>query len=105
MGEFATHTWYIHTHKKPVTADVKRSLKQTVGPAMLGVQAFIAEATITVRDLLNLKVGDIVVSDKKSDSEVLLCVENLPKFRGKPGVMNGKRAFKITRETSDDEII
>ncbi|TET36215.1 MAG: flagellar motor switch protein FliM [Planctomycetota bacterium] len=105
MGEFATHTWYIHTHKKPVTADVKRSLQRTVGPADLQVQAFIAESSITVRDLLELKIGDIIVTEKQSGAEALLCVENLPKFRGLAGSYNGKRAFRITRVSEDEEVI
>jgi flagellar motor switch protein FliM len=105
MGEFATHTWYIHTHKKPVTADVKRSLQRTMGPADLDVQAFVAETSITVRDLLDLKVGDIILTEKPATEEALLCVEHLPKFRGKPGVFRGKRGFRITRVATDDEFV
>ena len=52
-----------------------------------------------------LKVGDIIVTEKPVGAEALLCVENLPKFRGLAGSFKGNRSFRITRVAEDEEFI
>jgi flagellar motor switch protein FliM len=53
---------------------------------------------ITARELLATKVGDILRLDPEGN-RVLLCVSDLPRFEGRPGVVAGKWAMEVTNAT------
>lgn len=50
----------------------------------------------TVRDLINLKVNDILRLDRGPADPLSVNVENVPKYRGFPGVVKGNRAIQLT---------
>jgi flagellar motor switch protein FliM len=50
----------------------------------------------TVRDLVNLRVGDIVKLNTGPHDPVRLMVESVPKYLGFPGVVKGSRAVQIS---------
>jgi len=50
----------------------------------------------TVRDLLNLKVDDVIRLDKGPADPLNINVENVPKFKGFPGIVKGNRAVQLT---------
>jgi len=53
-------------------------------------------ADITVRDLLELEVGDIIQLGADATMPLDVLVEGKPKFKGIPGLSKGNRAIKIT---------
>jgi flagellar motor switch/type III secretory pathway protein FliN len=59
-------------------------------------------AEITVGDLVNLSVGDIIPLTQDADGELELMVEGVPKYRCFFGVSRGNRAVQVTR-IADDE--
>jgi len=50
----------------------------------------------TVRDLLNLDVGNLIRLNTSPQDPVDVMVETVPKYRGFPGVVKGSRAIEIT---------
>jgi len=50
----------------------------------------------TVRDLLNMKVNDVIRLDKGPADPLNINVENVPKYRGLPGIVKGNRAVQLT---------
>ncbi len=50
----------------------------------------------TVRDLLNLKVDDIIRLDKGPADPLSINVESVPKYKGFPGIVKGNRAVQLT---------
>ena len=59
-------------------------------------------ATITVGDLVNLNVGDIIPLSQDVDGELSLNIEGVPKFKCFLGVSRGNRAVQITRFVDED---
>src|SRR6185437_4206988 len=57
----------------------------------------LGSASITVGDLVNLNVGDIIPLTQDSDGELEVLVEGVPKFRCFFGVSRGNRAVQVTR--------
>lgn len=65
------------------------------------VSVNLGETSITVADLVNLNIGDIIPLNQDCDGELQLKVEGVPKFKCFFGVSRGTRAIQITR--SNDE--
>ena len=53
---------------------------------------------LTGRQLLNLKVGDVVLLDQDEDDLLTARVQGVLKFQGEPGLVKGNKAFKVIRE-------
>ena len=70
-------------------------LKEQFGGVPLGVTGEIGKAQISVMDLLNLKPGDVIQLDRKTKELLDVHVEGIPKFLGRPGVMDNNYAVKL----------
>lgn len=62
----------------------------------LSVTAELGAAFLSVQEVMNLKVGDVIVLDKGVNDDLTLKVEGRPKLFGKPGMSRGNLAFQIT---------
>ncbi len=71
----------------------ERSLKEEIMGAQVELSSVLAEAELSVRELAQLKVGDIVPLEIPEMVEV--CAQDVPIFRGQLGVSDGKYAVKI----------
>src|SRR3954469_2119143 len=70
--------------------------------AEAGVLVNLGISTITVGDLVNLSVGDIIPLGQDADGELDLLVEGVGKFKCFFGVSRGNRAVQITRPVTDE---
>ncbi len=57
----------------------------------------LGSATITVGDLVNLEVGDIIPLGQDADGELKVTIEGVPKLNCLLGVSRGNRAVQVTR--------
>ena len=96
MGRFAPENWFAPTHKANHDAGVTR-ITHALSEAELEVTADLAETRITVRELLDLEVGDLVKTDAPVDSEATVYVEGKPKFKGRPGRNRRNKAVLVSR--------
>jgi len=65
------------------------------------VHAVLGEATVTIRDLLDLKVGDVLTLNKRLTDEVEVYVENELKFYGRAGYLGKHKAVEILYRVID----
>lgn len=70
------------------------AIREEMKGAAVEMSSVLAETTISMRDLLNLKAGDVIPIDLPE--AVTLRAEDIPVFRGRFGVSQGNRAIKIT---------
>ncbi len=61
------------------------------------VSVRLGHTDITVADLVNLQVGDIIPLGQNADGELEVLCESVPKFKCVFGVSRGNRAVQITR--------
>lgn len=54
-------------------------------------------ASITLRELLDLAPGDTIMLDKASSDEMLIKIEGVPKYMGIPGIRHGNKAIQISK--------
>ena len=69
------------------------SLREEVKSSDVDLSCNLAEAKLSLRDIVDMKPGDIIPFD--IPDLVTLCAEKVPVFRGKYGVSRGSMAVKI----------
>lgn len=70
---------------------ISRNLQQALGEVVV----ILAETQITTGDLVGLRVGDIIATEKDAHEPLEVQVEGLPKFWAKPGAFKGHKAICI----------
>jgi flagellar motor switch protein FliM len=70
------------------------SMREQIKAAEVELSTELATATISLRDMMRLKAGDIIPITMPKTLE--LCVENLPIYRGSFGVSGGHNAVRIS---------
>lgn len=70
-------------------------LKDQFGGVPLSLAGEIGRAQISFMELLNLKPGDVIQLDRKTREFMDVHIEGIPKFLGRPGVMDNNYALKL----------
>lgn len=85
-----------HTEEKANidSAWISRFKNELMGVSV-DISVELGKASITSRELASLKKGDVLVLDKDVQDELLVCVQNLPKFHARPGKIKDSLAIEI----------
>lgn len=81
-----------------------RVLLYLLGAVELPLVAELGKATITVGELLDLKVGDVIKLDTDINGEMLVTIDGKPRFAARPGKVEDKKAIRITRILDVDDV-
>jgi len=74
-------------------------LNQQISTTYLPIIAELGKTSITVGDLLELKVGDVIKLKKRINEEVEIIIG------GRPGSVDGKRAVRVTRPLTEEDLV
>lgn len=102
MHKFTAEHWFSYQRKAQSDKSAGQLL-DSVSSAQVQIRCILAETQITLRDLLELRVGDIIRTDKLADSELAITIGGAPKFACRPGKLRGQKAIRITRSCSPKE--
>lgn len=86
------------TDKKLWTKIFKEQLKDVA----LDVKVNLGEASISIEDLMKLKVGDVIPLNQDASKEIDILIENTKKFKGFYGVSHGSIAMKVTDKSGNN---
>lgn len=75
-----------------VSSDIRRRLDEVE----VRLALILGETDITVQDLIDLQIGDVLGLRSTVDQELNVMVEQILKFRGRPGTLGRKMAAQIT---------
>jgi flagellar motor switch protein FliM len=93
--------------QKTTTQETRRMVERELSTTNAMLRAEIGATQLSVKDFLQLSVGDVMVLDKLAQSDLTMYIEDRPKFLGKPGVIGRSKSFQITgiidREVGDDD--
>jgi flagellar motor switch protein FliM len=73
-------------------------LRESLSRTRMELTALLGTADIKVESLLRAEPGDVIILDKRVGNGLEVRVNGLVKFRGLPGVRNGKVAIKLILE-------
>lgn len=85
--------------KKKETEDLTekelKSFKHTLSNAGVLIKPLLGTTKLTIKDIINLKEGDVIPLNQRTNEPLDIRVNNQHKMRGYPGVLHGRRAVKI----------
>ena len=102
MPKLLSQGWLAYQGRAAVE-DMSDVIAKGLGATYLDVIAYLAETSITVRELMTLQPGDILQTSKEVGSDVMLRFRGKNKFTGTIGRHKDHLAVKITRRAEVEE--
>ncbi len=102
MSKLVTQGWLAY-QRQAVRDDKSTEIASGLSVTHVDVDAYLAETTITVDELLALQAGDIIQTPKLVGDEMILQVESENQFAGLLGRHTDALAIKITRRAEVEE--
>jgi flagellar motor switch protein FliM len=93
-NKLSTNSW-ISYGRKNSTPESRQQVSRNLKGAMVQLVAQLADTKISTGDLLSLRIGDVITTDKDVHDPLVLSVEGVPKFRARPGAFKGRKAIRI----------
>ncbi len=83
-----------------------KELKELIKRADIEYEAILGSAKMSVREILELKQGDIIRLDRSADNKAILMIDQKPLFIGEIGLKRYRKSIKVTEilKTDKDEI-
>ena len=96
VDKLSSQSWSSY---KKLTRDarLRQRMATSLEAAKVDISAVLATTTMTLNDLSNLQVGDVILTDKPATSPLALTIQGRQKFIGQLGQHRGNRAYKVTR--------
>lgn len=91
----------LQAYQRTGTNDVPL-MKRTIQQVDLPITVQLGNAQISFRDLSDLRPGDVVRLDQKTEDEATVLVGNKVKFYGFPGIVGDRRGVQIIRAVSSE---
>ena len=93
-GRLASDTW--SSYSKRSEDPVQRiNLELGVAKAPVDIVVLLAETKLTTKEVRNLEVGDVLLTDHQKKHGLKVFVEDQPLFEGFPGAYRGHKAVRI----------
>jgi flagellar motor switch protein FliM len=90
----SSNSW-VSYGKKSATPENIRRISDQLSDALVEVVVDLAETNISTSDLIGLRVGDIIATEKDVERPLVVSVEGRPKFHAQPGAFKGRKAIQV----------
>ena len=94
ISKLSAQNWIDATKKKNQARD-RQINADNLSEVNAELAAVLLETRLKMRDFLNLRVGDIVPSEKKIDQAIELSINKRKKYIARPGLTGKKRAAQV----------
>jgi flagellar motor switch protein FliM len=96
MDRLSSQTWFTSGRQRG-DQRWEEHIAGSLSRAGVRVSGMLAETSITMGQLRDLEIGDVLTTEKAANDPVVLTVEGRPKFLANIGQYRGRRALKIVR--------
>ncbi|MFZ5828554.1 MAG: flagellar motor switch protein FliM [Planctomycetota bacterium] len=93
-GKLSANSWSAYGRKQATPETIKQ-ISGAVCTSSVALSVRLAQTHITAGELVGLRVGDIITTQKDVRSPLVVSVEGVPKFRAHPGAVKGHKAIRI----------
>lgn len=102
MEELSAQSWFAVSRNDQSQSSAER-ITRNIDQTGVEVSAVLAETTITLKELSEMKPGDLIVTTTGAKETSLVMVGKEPKFRAEIGQHRGKRAIRIAQSVKPGE--
>jgi flagellar motor switch protein FliM len=100
-GKLTSNNWNVYGGKKQATPQTIKRISKDVRNMKALVKVKLAESKMKMHEFFNLRVGDIICTQKKADSPLMVSVEGIPKYWASTGKYMGFMAIQIVDDIDD----
>ncbi len=97
MSRVSQQSWFNYEKRQGPGDEGEAKLRDGLAAATVDVRATLARTKITMRELVSLRPGDILTTEKPVTGEATVSIEGKNKFTGKLGQFRGNRSIRLTR--------
>ncbi len=98
-GKLSSNSW-ISYGKRQSSPETIKQISTNLKGAVVELVAQLADTKITTGDLIGLRVGDVITTDKDINSPVAISLEGVVKYLARPGAFKGRKAVQVEAEVA-----
>ncbi len=102
IGKLSGESWM--KAQRSSTRETEKIVKKEIETRNVSVSAEIGSLTLSVRDLLQLRRGDVLLTDRPSESRLGIKLNGQLKMEGKPGLIGRRKAIQVTGFINKEEM-
>ena len=102
-NKLSANSWVTYS-KRPSTPESIQRITDQISGAVVELVVDLAETTISTADLIGLRVGDIVATEKDVHSPLTLSIQGQRKFHCQPGAFKGRKAIQIVEAIEEKHL-
>ncbi|MBM7867117.1 flagellar motor switch protein FliM [Heliobacterium gestii] len=95
IGKLSAHFWFSNAAKER-TAEQLEALRNRLERALVPITVLLGRTSLSVSELLDLQLGDVIQLDNRSDSELEVLIGQRTKYLARPGISGSKMGIQIT---------
>jgi flagellar motor switch protein FliM len=80
-------------------------IQQQMSTTYLPIIAELGKAAITIGELMELQIGDVIKLKKRINEEIEVMIAGKRKLAARPGSIEGKKAIRITRSLNEEDLV
>jgi len=98
----------IKSKQEELTGEEMQDYQRTLKRANVCIQPLLGTTRLSLNDVINLKEGDTIPLNQKSDKPLEVRINGTAKMTAYPGVIQGRRAvkvFELLEEINETELV
>lgn len=100
MEKLSFRSWF--DFEKETSDEDRSALEDRIKSSDVDISVELGRSTVTVRDFLNLELGDVVTLDTLTTDPLKMCIEEIPHYLVKPGEIKGRLAVEVLKYVEED---
>lgn len=93
-GKLSANTWQAYGRRQ-ATAESIEQISSAVCTSLVELKVRLAQTRINTGEMIGLRVGDIIATQKDVHSPLVVSIEGLAKFHARPGAYKGHKAICV----------
>jgi flagellar motor switch protein FliM len=93
-ARLSANSWVSYGKKSATKENIQR-ISSRLQDALVEVVVDLAETNISTSDLIGLRVGDIIATEKDIARPLVVSIQGRPKFHAQPGAFKGRKAIQV----------
>lgn len=106
---FTSHMWLAQGQVVRSDERTRRRMEALIATAPLDISVQLGSTDVTVRQVMDLRVGDTIVLDQRAQRPLQIRVNQQHRFNGRPGMVGNRIGMTVTsihpRETDADDLV